>query len=162
MACEWEEYQTKLSALGYDTYDNETLIAQRVEAVSQLTALNTVIALIEIGVGVGCVACNVVVLRYYISRVQSLVPLLYTALLSADLVAGVGCVVSGATLLLLTYCSSYAVFWWVAPLNYLLSSLPSHTSVFYNTVLASVRTLMITHPHFKISVGTSQLLYSVY
>lgn len=67
--------------------------------------------------------------------------------------SGIGSVVEGITLLLLTYTpytpytSSY--FWYLAPSTYTLNSLTSHTSVFYSTVLVSARMLMITRPRTR-------------
>ena len=49
MACDWEVYESKLHALGYDEYDNITLINTRVRNFVQLKSLNTVVALVEIG-----------------------------------------------------------------------------------------------------------------
>ena len=48
-ACDWDVYEAKLNALGYDEYDNETLIGERVHNFVQLKSLNTVVALVEIG-----------------------------------------------------------------------------------------------------------------
>ncbi|XP_063690507.1 uncharacterized protein LOC134823085 [Bolinopsis microptera] len=147
MACEWEEYESRLNQLGYAEYDNETLISARVHNFAELKTLNTVVALVEIGMGISCVICNILVLQHYVQRLKELTPLLYSAVLIVDLIAGIGSLLQGLTLLLLSYTSyTSSYFWYLAPITYTLNSLASHTSVFYSTVLVTARTIMITRP----------------
>ena len=70
MACEWEEYEAKLTALNYDEYDDQRIIISRVGNFSQLYTLNTMVAAGEIGIGVGCILCNVIVLPFYMKKVK--------------------------------------------------------------------------------------------
>ena len=74
--------------------------------------------------------------------------MLYYKVLNLFTLSGIGALLQGITLLLLTYTFSTNpdIFEYLAPATYTLNSLTSHTSVFYSTVLVSARTLMITKP----------------
>lgn len=81
-----------------------------------------------------------------------------------SLFSGLGALLQGTTLLLLTYNTSIPhFFWYLAPITYTLNSLTAHTSVFYSTLLVTVRTLTITRPHARGHVScTLVVLLAVY
>lgn len=99
---------------------------------------------------------NSLVLRHYIRKCRELVPLLYSSISLCDIGNAVSALLTGILLLLIMYNHQneqdpYPTMSFLVKLTYILFSLTSRVSIFFNTVLVVVRTIHVVFPTYLIS-----------
>ena len=86
---------------------------------------------------------------------------MYMSLSSCDFLAGVAAILNVFTLFSLQHNENITKFY-IIPFSTFLTSITSHTSVFYNTVLVVVRTINMLHPGYKVNNIMLKLVFILY
>ena len=99
---------------------------------------------------------NSLVLKHYVRKYKELIPLLYTSMSLCDIGNGISSFLTG-TILLMILCNyksnhdSYPATSLMAKMTYIIFSLTSRVSIFFNTVLVAIRTIHVVFPTYVIS-----------
>ncbi|KAL5268344.1 hypothetical protein ACHWQZ_G002269 [Mnemiopsis leidyi] len=99
---------------------------------------------------------NSLVLKHYIKKYKELIPLLYTSMSLCDIGNGISALLTG-TILLMILCNyrsnqdTYPATSLMAKMTYIIFSLTSRVSIFFNTVLVAIRTIHVVFPTHVIS-----------
>jgi hypothetical protein len=101
---------------------------------------------------------NSLVLRHYIRKYKQLIPLLYTSISLCDMGNAISAFLTGTLLLMIlrNYHADedpYPTMTFLVKLTYIIFSLTSRVSVYFNTVLVLVRTIHVVFPTHSISRG---------
>ena len=98
---------------------------------------------------------NSLVLRHYIKKYKQLIPLLYTSMSLCDIGNAISAFLTGALLLMImcnyrSHSDPYPTMTFMVKLTYILFSLTSRVSIFFNTVLVVIRTINVVFPTYTI------------
>ena len=114
---------------------------------------NLIFIIVNLVLGVECIILNGIVIKFYYMKKQDIIPFLYIVLCSCDLLSGVNAlvdaVISFCGVSLEIYDSEDRPFWLIS-ISYLLTTVASRTSIYYNVVLAIIRTINIIRPFYLV------------
>ena len=94
---------------------------------------------------VSIITLNSVVVRFYLSKQETMLHFMYLILAGTDIIAGLSALLQFFTILFLIL-DLVQTATKIIPVSFFLTSLTSHSSVFYNMVLVVVRTINIVFP----------------
>ena len=102
-------------------------------------------------IGTICLLFNSVTFSFYKNKRSDTISLLYTALSMCDMMAGVSAILNGAALVMVMNLSDNdeGFSFVLNSASAFATSITSHVSVFYNTVLMVVRTINMIFPFYK-------------
>ena len=99
---------------------------------------------------------NSLVLCHYIKKYKELIPLIYTSMSLCDIGNAISALLTGSLLLMIhhnyqSHEDHYPAISFMVKLTYIIFSLTSRVSIFYNTVLVVIRTIHVVFPTYTIS-----------
>lgn len=112
--------------------------------------------------GIACLVFNTITLTFYKKKVNETLSLMYTALSTCDMMAGVSALLNGVSLLIGPTDIPADDLFGLYKLSIFCTSLTSHCSVFYNTVLVIVRTINLMFPFFQTRNCVLKLSFIIY
>lgn len=123
-----------------------------------------VIIAVNFIIGITCIFSNSFVVSFYKMKRSTIIPMVYIALSSCDILSGVSALLIGIMLINIFYYNEN-VLRYLVPVVFFFSTLTAHVSIFYNTVLAVMRTISIVIPFYDIKkklVKSLLLLYPLF